>query len=694
MWLRINILCLCLFCFIWSYGQEDIETIINERVEFLIENLQEEDLDIAVITDEFRDLVENPINLNKADYNDLQRLYLLSDIEINHLLNHIAENGKLISIYELQAVPGFNLELIRLILPFIKVSDRFDDPNVSFKEMLRNSDQEIFLRYQRVIEQKEGYAPIDDSTLNANPNKRYLGNPDKYYLRYRFKYRNNISLGLTAEKDPGEQFFAGAQKYGFDFYSAHLMVGGFGILQSAVIGDYHMQLGQGLVFWSGLNFGKSALVMNAKRNRQGMRPYTSADENRFLRGAAVTLGNDHWQGTIFGSYKKIDANIDANDTLAEEEVISVSSIQSSGYHRRPSEIEDRKVLPELITGANFAYKSRRFSMGLTGVYNHLYGNVERDLSLYNQFDFNSSSLFNLGLDYNAVLKNMNFFGEVAWSDNNAWATMHGLLMALDPRFSMSVIFRHYDKDYQSQYASGFGEGSNTSNETGLYIGLNSQLSQQWLISAFVDFYKKPWLSYQVDAPSNGVDYLAQITYEPSRALEIYVRYRHRIKEKNTKMPDGTIDNLVPVDQKNLRIHFGYKLNETFSVRTRVEGVLFTQDGQQREGILLYQDLIIHPKNFPVSGSLRYALFETENYDARIYAYENDLLYVYSIPAYFYRGSRFYANLRITPFRKIKLDIWLRYSAWMYADRDEVSSGLEMIQGGVKSEFKAQLRLRF
>lgn len=693
MWWRNSAIVAMLF-FAFSSSAQNTEEIINERVEFLVENLQEEDLDIAVITDEYRDLIEHPINLNKASYEDLQRLYLLSDIEINHLLNHIADNGKLISIYELQAVPGFDLEVIRLILPFVKVTDRFDDPNVSFKEMLRNSDNEIFLRYQRVIEQKEGYAPIDDSTLNANPNKRYLGNPDKYYLRYRFKYRNNISLGLTAEKDPGEQFFKGEQKYGFDFYSAHLMVKGFGLLKGAVIGDYHMQLGQGLVFWSGLNFGKSALVMNAKRNRQGMRPYTSADENRFLRGAAVTIGDDHWQGTIFASYKKIDANVSSGDTLDEEQFVSVSSIQTSGYHRRPSEIEDRKVLPELITGGNIAYKSRRLSVGLTGVYNRLYGNVQRDLSLYNQFDFNSNSLFNLGLDYNAVLKNMNFFGEVAWSNNNAWATMHGLLMALDPRFSMSIIFRHYDKKYQSQYASGFGEGSNTANETGLYVGINSQLSQKWLLTGFVDFYKKPWLSYQVDAPSNGVDYLAQLQYKPSRALEIYVRYRHRIKEKNTKIPDGTIDDLVPVDQKNLRIHFGYKINETFSVRTRVEGVLFTQDEQQREGILLYQDLIVKPKNFPISGSIRYALFETENYDARIYAYENDLLYVYSIPAYFYKGSRFYVNLRITPFRKIKLDIWLRYSAWMYSNQDEVSSGLETINGGTKSEFKAQLRLRF
>ena len=42
-----------------------------------------------------------------------------------------------------------------------------------------------------------------------------MENPDKYYTRFRYSYRTNISIGLTAEKDPGEQFFKGAQKTRF-----------------------------------------------------------------------------------------------------------------------------------------------------------------------------------------------------------------------------------------------------------------------------------------------------------------------------------------------------------------------------------------------------------------------------------------------------------------------------------------------
>ncbi|MEZ4759397.1 MAG: hypothetical protein R2810_06365 [Flavobacteriales bacterium] len=53
----------------------------------------------------------------------------------------------------------------------------------------------------------------------------YLGPSYKLYTRYRFRYRQNISFGITAEKDEGEEFFTGAQPDGFDFYSAHLFTG-------------------------------------------------------------------------------------------------------------------------------------------------------------------------------------------------------------------------------------------------------------------------------------------------------------------------------------------------------------------------------------------------------------------------------------------------------------------------------------
>lgn len=135
--------------------------------------------------------------------------------------------------------------------------------------------------------------------------KVYLGSPWKLYTRYRFQYRRNISFGVTAEKDEGEEFFKGTQKQGFDFYSAHLFLRDIGPVKALALGDFQAQFGQGLVFSSGLSFSrKSAYTMNIKRNAVGLAPYASVNENQFLRGAGITMDlGKRLEGTAFISHK-------------------------------------------------------------------------------------------------------------------------------------------------------------------------------------------------------------------------------------------------------------------------------------------------------------------------------------------------------------------------------------------------------
>ena len=91
--------------------------------------------------------------------------------------------------------------------------------------------------------------------------------------------------------------------------------------------------------------------------------------------------------------------------------------------------------------------------------------------------------------------------------------------------------------------------------------------------------------------------------------------------------------------------------------------------------------------------MRYALFQTDSYDARIYAYENDVPGSYSIPAYYSRGSRFYLMLDYNITRKIEL--WVRYSQTFYDNQTTISpGGLSEINGNTKSEIRTQIRFKF
>ncbi|MFT5596764.1 MAG: hypothetical protein ACI8QH_001563, partial [Flammeovirgaceae bacterium] len=110
------------------------------------------------------------------------------------------------------------------------------------------------------------------------------------------------------------------------------------------------------------------------------------------------------------------------------------------------------------------------------------------------------------------------------------------------------------------------------------------------------------------------------------------------------------------------------------------------------GFMAYQDVIWDVKKVPLRIAARYALFDTDNFDSRIYAFENDVLYFFSIPAYGGRGTRAYILIKYDLGRNT--DIWLRVAQTYFTDRQVVGSGLEEIDGNTRTEMKFQIRHLF
>lgn len=681
-------------------AQEDVKSkIIEDLVQEIIEELPEDaEIDLTTLFDDLIYFSEHPLNLNVVEGDELRRLFILNEIQINNFLNHRDKFGKMLSIYELQTISGFDEIIIRKLLPFVRVKPMFELRSLKLSTMIKDGNNDLFVRYLTTIQNQKGYSPISEEELSENPNRRYLGDKSRMYFRYRYTYQNNLSFGVTGEKDPGEEFFKGTQKKGFDFYSAHLFYKGYGTINKIALGDYELNFGQGLTLWSGLAFGKSAFVMNVKKSPIGIKPYTSVDENRFMRGAAVTLSEGNMHFTAFYSNKKIDANRDGTlDTLGVEDIQSVTSFQSSGFHRTFNEIEDQDAIDEQIIGGNWSYKKRKFSLGITG-YEVKYGAfLNRNLKPYNQFEFTGISNVVGGLDYSYVHQNMNFFGEFSRSKNGGVATLNGMMIALDPKLSVSVLHRYYQKQYQNLYNNAFGENSKSANENGLFVGAELKFSRKWMISGYLDKFRFPWLKFGVDAPSQGMDYLIQLTYKPTRKNEFYIRYKTKQKERNSSRPeDGGVEFtrfLATEVKHSLRLNAAYVVSPSIKLKSRVEWANYQiGDEEEQNGFLFYQDIAYKKLEFPVTFAFRYALMNIGSYSSRIYAYENDLLYTWSIPAYSETGSRFYLMAKWRFYRK--MDLWVRYSLWDYTHSKEISSGLNEILGNKKSEVKLQLRWRF
>lgn len=683
----ISILFLCIG--ISAFSQEKSE-VVQQRIEFIAEQLETEEIDLTNVVQQLNYYYDHPLNLNGATAEELDELNLLSDVQISDLLLHIKLFGKLITIYELQSLEYWDLQTIQLVQPFVKVDDKLESLHISLKEAVKQGNYELYMRYQTTPEEKTGYQQVSDSVLQAS-NNFYYGNPDRYYSRFRYSYRTNLSIGVTGEKDAGEQFFRGAQKDGFDFYSAHAFFKGGKYLKALAVGDYQVQIGQALNLWSGYAFGKTADVTNIKKTANPIRPYTSVDETRFMRGAAVDLGFGPLSLLAFASMKKVDASV-LSDSLYDD-IEFVSSINLSGLHRTNSEIQKKDALTEKIAGANLRYRNRNLQLGIAGVYQGYDKDFNKSIQPYNQFDFRGKEMVSLSGDYSYVIRNFNFFGEASRSSYSGdWANVHGVLFSLDSRASFSLLYRNYQKGYQTFYNNGFSEGSNTQNENGIYAGFKLKLSSAWTLNTYADLFAFPWMKYQVDAPTAGHELLIQPSYKPNKQLEIYARFRQQLRQKNSRDSDGTVTPIEDVLQRNYRLNLSYAVSEFFTVKSRIEYVTINRPSNAPEdGLIITQDVLFKPKNLPFDLSLRYALFDTDSYDTRIYTYENNALYVFAVPAYYYQGSRGYMLIRYSFLKRF--DLWVRYGTFIYNNRKTLGSGAEEIQGSKKSDITVQLRIK-
>ena len=312
---------------------------------------------------------------------------------------------------------------------------------------------------------------------------------------------------------------------------------------------------------------------------------------------------------------------------------------------------------------------------------------------YNLYAISGKNWYNFSIDYSYTYRNLHFFGEAAADKNLNKAFVNGLLLSVDPRVDISFVQRTINKAYQSINGNAFTENTYPTNETGFYLGATIRPAAGWRVDAYGDIYKFPWLKYLVDAPSHGKDFLAQLTYTPNKQVEIYTRFRNETKQVNQSDNVSVTNYLISIPKKGWRTQISYKLTPTFSLRNRVEVVWYDNKSIEREtGFLTFMDIICKPLLAKYSGVLRLQYFESDSYNSRIYAYENDVLYSYSIPAFSDKGFRYYLTLNYDINKKVS--IWLRWAQTVYKDKNTVGSGLDEINGNRRSEVKLQSRWIF
>ena len=618
--------------------------------------------------EELAALAENKIDINTATREQLSVFPFLTDMQIENLHYYIYRYGAMRDLNELRMVYGFDFRTIELLKPYVMIGSGDSGKHYPrLKNILRGGRHEVLSRLDVPFYRRAGYA--DGS---------YLGTPQYASLKYSFSYGDYLQAGFVGEKDAGETFFAANNRNGFDHYSAYISVSELGLLKRAVLGSYRMSFGQGLVLNSGFRIGKTFSMSTSDHRATGIRRHSSSDEVNYFNGLAATVRlMRNVELSAFFSRRERDA-------ITEEGM--ATSIQSTGMHRTQTEIDRRGALAVQTAGGNLTWNSNRVKIGATGLWYGFDKELSPALSGYRRYNMHGKSFHNVSIDYALRLGRLQIAGEGA-KGKEGYALLNRMVYSPTNDYQLALLHRYYSEDYWSFYGRSFGEGSTPQNENGWYAAVQASPIAHWQFFASVDLFSFPWQRYRISKASQGQDLMFQSRYTPTENLSMYLNYRYKRKERDVSGTGG---------QQTLPTHhhkFRYRL--TCSVRgvdlqTTADYNVFNQISSSN-GYQLTQKATVGVGHLPLTLTLQGTYFNTDDYDSRVYVYERGLLYTYSSASYAGEGFRGSAHLRLDLGKTLMLIAKL--GCTHYTDRNEISSGHDLIKGSTKTDLQLQMRLK-
>lgn len=201
--------------------------------------------------------------------------------------------------------------------------------------------------------------------------------------------------------------------------------------------------------------------------------------------------------------------------------------------------------------------------------------------------------------------------------------------------NLLALYRYYSPDFDNPYAYAFSEKSRLNDENGFYLGAEIKRLAHWRFAGYVDAFRE------------GYDVLYQTDWQPNSLY--HMDWRLRARRQTTK------------DTYAIRYRFYYHL-PCWTFRTQADANIVKTESWSY-GLSVFQDIEYQTPIAPIVVQMRIQAFDARQWNNRIYAYENDVLYAYSIPNVYGLGGRFLVNVRY----KINdmFAIYLRVSETVY-----------------------------
>ena len=551
-------------------------------------------------------LHDAPIDLNHTSDEELSLLHFLSPQQIDEILAY-ADKHSFGSLYELRMIQSLADYEIRDLLPFVTLTSNPLNSN----PLISNPQHELIAR-------------VDARNIESNEAK----DPIYFQTRYRFDMQRRITAGVQLRRPVGGE--AKDLQYGAYIQLRDIAPH----LHTVVAGNFQASFGQGLVFAPVFRTGKSSYVTSVGQQSNGLRYYSSVD-GEGLHGAGATL---RWE---WNKITRLDVSA----------LYSMKRYNDSVWHH--------------LVGANITFRHKQLELQLTAAENiwsdsiHPYRNAK-----YNRHYFRGRNQAVLGASFRYHHAWFDAFAEFATTQNHeieqitndkwqmtnsphwGFGTIAGCRFYPTSGVSLIALYRYYSPYFDNPLGYAFSETSRLNDENGGYLGFEITHWRNWRLFGYGDVFYFSGYKYGLgDAVKTlGYDAIAEIQYHQplnSKLSTFNLNLRLRAKRKGDLSTYST------------RAQFDWAQGR-WSLRTTAEANItnnqlpITNNKSIPYGFTVYQDISYSlPLREGRGLGFRFRLqgFDAREWDNRIYCYEHDVLYAFSIPATYGIGCRAYLCLK-------------------------------------------------
>lgn len=422
--------------------------------------------------------------------------------------------------------------------------------------------------------------------VDARNIEDFEGDPMYGKLRYRFNYQNRVQAGVTAMMAIGDRQLAMGERWD---YGGYIQLKDVGPMKTVVAGNYQANFGYGLVVGSPFKRGKSAYIQSTATTDEGLKKFSSVgDSYNYFHGVGATA-RVKW------------ADLSAFYSLRQGK-------ENAWNH---------------VVGVNATARWKKLKVGVTG--------VETFQATSSQFRERSQASYSLEVKRRDVSGAMganvrynwgrvDLWGEVAASHTEqwGWGTIMGVRVNPISDLNLLAIYRYYSPEYDNVYANALSSKTRVYDEHGGYLGIEYNRLRNWQLSVFGDVWKE------------GYETMAQADFLSPKDHKMHMRLR--AKRKNE------------IDTYSARWNSVWELGP-WKLKTQVDANMVYAKEKWSYGFSVFQDVEYRFVKVPIVLQFRAQAFDAREWNNRVYMYENDVLYAYSIPFVYGLGGRFWLNAR-------------------------------------------------